>query len=195
MSPTRRKWLLFGLTNLVLIGLDQASKIWIRGNIHSRKDSIDVIDGFFQIVHVTNRGAAFGSFGDVGDVNSRMVMFLGFTAVVLCLIAWQVHQMVEEDRFLTFIMGIITAGAVGNAIDRAVNQGVTDFMRFYVARGTDACAWLAARINTCEYPSWNVADACIVMGVILFLVHYLFFEDRKGEADLIGDGPAAAKSL
>lgn len=193
MSPTRRKWLLFALTNVVLIGLDQGTKIWIRANILSRKDDIDVIDGFFQIVHVTNRGAAFGSFGDMGNLESRMVMFLTFTAIVLGLIAWQVHQLIEEDRFLTLILGMITAGAVGNAIDRAVHQGVTDFMRFYVARGTDACAWLASRFNTCEYPSWNVADACIVMGVILFLIHYLFFEDRKGEADLVSDSPAAAE--
>ncbi len=194
MSDTRRKWLLFVITNAVLIGADQWSKIWIRDNIHGRRDAIDVIDGFFQIVHVTNRGAAFGSFGDMGDVNSRMMMFLGFTAVVLGLIIWQVHQL-EHDRLLTFTLGMITAGAVGNAIDRAAYQGVTDFMRFYVARGTDACAWLASRFNTCEYPSWNVADACIVVGVILFLVHYLFFEDRKGEADLIGDGPTAAEGV
>jgi signal peptidase II len=195
MSATRRKWLLFIITNVVLIGSDQLSKIWIRNNIHSRRDAIDVIDGYFQIVHVTNRGAAFGSFGDMGDLNSRMIMFLGFTAVVLGLIIWQVHQVVEEDKFLTLTLGMITAGAVGNAIDRAVYQGVTDFMRFYVARGSDACAWLASRFNTCEYPSWNVADAAIVMGVIFFLVHYLFFEDRKGEADIIGDGPETAEGV
>ncbi len=195
MSATRRKWLLFAVTNVLLIAADQISKIWIRDNIHSRRDAIDVIDGFFQIVHVTNRGAAFGSFGDAGDLNSRMVMFLGFTVVVLGLIVWQVHQLVEEDKFLTLTLGMITAGAVGNAIDRAVYQGVTDFIRFYVARGSDACAWLASRFNTCEYPSWNVADACIVMGVIFFLVHYLFFEDRKGEADLIGDGPVPAEDV
>ncbi len=189
MSATARKWVLFAVTNALLIGADQWSKIWIRNNIHSRRDAIDVIDGYFQIVHVTNRGAAFGSFGEMGDVNSRMTMFLVFTVIVLGLIMWQVHQLIDEDRFLTFILGMITAGAVGNAIDRAVYQGVTDFMRFYVARGTEACAWLASRFNTCEYPSWNVADACIVVGVILFLVHYLFFEDRKGEADIIGDGP------
>lgn len=195
MSATRRKWLLFAVTNVLLIAADQISKIWIRNNIHSRRDAIDVIDGFFQIVHVTNRGAAFGSFGDMGDLNSRMIMFLGFTVVVLGMIIWQVHQLVEEDKFLTLTLGMITAGAVGNAIDRAVYQGVTDFIRFYVARGSDACAWLASRFNTCEYPSWNVADACIVMGVIFFLVHYLFFEDRKGEADLIGKGPVTAEDV
>ncbi len=193
MSPTRRKWLLFGITNLILIGLDQITKVWIRDNILSRRDAIDVIDGFFQIVHVTNHGAAFGSFGDMGDLNSRMIIFLGFTALVLGLIVWQIHQLVEEDKLLTFTLGMITAGAVGNAIDRALYQGVTDFLRFYVARGTEACAWLAPRFNTCEYPSWNVADACIVVGVILFLIHYLFFEDRKGEADLVGEGPTATE--
>ncbi len=189
MSTTRQKWFLFLGVNVVLVLADQLTKIWIRSNILSRRDAIEVIDGFFQIVHVTNRGAAFGSFGQSGDLESRMTMFLAFTAVVLALIAWQVHQLDSEDRFLTFILGMITAGALGNAIDRALFSGVTDFLRFYAARGTEWCAWLSDKFNTCEYPSFNVADSCIVVGVILFLVHYLFLEDRKGEVDLISSDP------
>jgi signal peptidase II len=176
-DPVSNKYLLFsGITGFV-VALDQATKHWIVSNLRYRVDAIDVIDGFFQIVHVQNRGAAFGL---GAGTDSAIWFFLAFTLVALGVIFSMLVQAPAGDRWIASALGLINGGAIGNAIDRADKQSVTDFLRFYTEHPS-LKPWLIEHLGTAEYPSFNVADIAIVVGVIAFLAHQLFIGERASD--------------
>jgi len=178
-----RKYIAFALTALVVVGLDQATKIWVRDNLELWTDSRDVIPGFFQIVHYQNEGAAFGM------ADGMMWLFAVFTVFALGLMFWMTWKLEEDELFVSCMMGLIAGGAVGNGIDRMLFYAVTDFLRFYLTEGA-LYDWLRANFNTAEWPSFNVADSAIVVGILVFFVHQLI-QDRlqkpNGHDESLGD--------
>ncbi len=172
-----RKNIVFWVVALVVIALDQATKIWVYTNVQFGVEEIEVIPGFFSIVHAQNPGAALGI---LRDFEYRIWLFLGFTVLAMGILLNMQRQLAKNLSFLPTVLGMIFGGAVGNGIDRVHKQSVTDFLRFY----TEAPAlktWLIDWFGTNEYPSFNVADMALVIGVGLFVVHYLFLDE--GELD------------
>ena len=94
------------------------------------------------------------------------------------------RKLPEEETFLATTLGLIFGGAVGNAIDRVHKGTVTDFLRVYTDN-PDAKIWLIERFGTNEWPSFNIADAALVIGVGMFLIHYLFLEEPEGEQSAV----------
>ena len=94
---------------------------------------------------------------------------------------------------MTAALGMITAGAIGNLIDRVDKQSVTDFLRFYWPSEGGIGGFLTNTFGTTEYPSFNVADMAIICGVGMFIFHYLFLEDRQGD-DVDADSLAIEES-
>ena len=162
------------------VALDQVTKILVYLNLRQGRDRIEVVQGFLAIVHAQNPGGAIGLLGD-WPTPIRLGVFFVFTVVAVVVIVSMVWQLPRSDRFQSGVLGLIMAGALGNAIDRAVKQTVTDFILVY----TDApslSGWLHRHHLPSEYPTFNVADSALVVGVGLFLVRYLFLDDAK-EAD------------
>jgi signal peptidase II len=167
---------------VAILGLlaDQGSKWWIVHNIDLHTGSIPVIAGFFEIVHAQNPGAAMGMFR---DNPYRFQLFLGFTVIACGVILDLFRRLPKNDAFMATTLGLIFSGALGNAFDRVLNEGhrVTDFLRFY----TDDPgwkAWLNSYHLPAEYPSFNIADSALVVGVAMFLLHYMFLEEKEPEA-------------
>jgi signal peptidase II len=75
-------------------------------------------------------------------------------------------------------LGMIMSGAIGNAIDRIHKGTVTDFIRVY-SDSPSIKSWLIETFGTNEWPSFNVADSALVVGIILFLLHYIFLEEEE----------------
>lgn len=171
MKATTR---LFLIVLLLVIGLDQVTKQWIAHNIELWRGSIEVIPGFFQLVHYRNKGAVGGIFGDSAY---RLHLFLAFTVVALGAIGWMVHKLESGERFVAVVLGMIAGGAVGNAIDRVVYHEVIDFLRFYTEH-PGVAGFLRQNVGTAEYPSFNVADMGITIGVGAFFIQQ-FFQDRN----------------
>ncbi|HJN74221.1 MAG TPA: signal peptidase II [Myxococcota bacterium] len=175
-----RKYTIFALVSVVVVTLDQLTKWWVRTHLELWRDSVDVIPGFFELVHYQNTGAAFGVMQDDPDA---MTKFAVFTLVALTIMLVMVWRLPKEESFVAGIMGLIMGGAVGNAIDRAVFAAVTDFLRFY----TDAEAasvWLRENFGSAEWPSFNIADSAIVVGIIVFFVQQIVMGRREKDADL-----------
>lgn len=185
MSPKTR-WFLFTL--IVVVGLDQATKLWIASNLELWRGHIDVIDGFFQLVHYQNKGAVGGI---LGDSPYRIQIFLAFTVLALGAMVSMVRKLEPGERFVAFTLGLIAGGAIGNAIDRVWQGAVTDFLRFYTLN-PDVMGWLAKYKLPAEYPSFNVADMGISVGVVIFFLQQ-FIQDRyaKEEALSPDELPAA----
>jgi signal peptidase II len=151
-------------------------------------DEIQVIPGFLSFIHAQNPGAAMGM---MLTFEHRMLVFLVFTVLAVGVLFNMYRQLADDDRFQSATIALILSGAVGNAIDRVHKQTVTDFIRVYTEY-PPLKHWLvtSSPLHSSEWPTFNIADAAIVVGVGMYLVHYLFFErDRDGVSGDPGRNP------
>ncbi len=131
--------------------LDQVTKALVAALIPLHR-TIPVIPGFFDLTFVRNSGAAFGLFsGEVAP--SRTLLLTGIAAAVFVGIVVYALRAPARDLLLQTALALIAGGAVGNLVDRVRFDSVTDFLRFY--------------IGSHEWPSFNVADSAITVGVLL----------------------------
>ena len=186
---------LFGIVFVLTTILDQVSKIWVTKNIQrlvrypdsdkhlsflekigvspeeseSFPTEISVIDGFFSIVHTQNEGAAFGI------MQGQMWIFAVFTIIALGVIIWTLRELPEDERFQNIALALLTSGTIGNGIDRMHKQSVTDLLHVY-SENPKVTPILNDILGSTAWPSFNVADAAIVVGMIMFGIFYLFLE-------------------
>ena len=165
---------IFVAVTLIGLALDQLSKWFVRSQLELHEEGFHIIPGFFDIVHAENTAAAFGA---MGGFQYRQLVFGIFTIIAVGVIIDLFRKLPSTDRFMSFTLGLIFSGALGNAIDRIHKQSVTDFLRIYTDHPS-LRAWLVERVGTNEWPSFNIADSALVVGVILFGVHYLFAEEE-----------------
>lgn len=145
-----RRLAYFGLS-LAVVVLDQVTKAIVAARIPLH-ETIPVIRGFFDLTHVRNTGTAFGLFALANSPARATILTLVAAGVFLGVLAWSLTSPTTLTRLQT-ALALVLGGAVGNLIDRIRFQSVTDFLRFYVDR------W--------EWPSFNVADSAISVGVVL----------------------------
>ena len=158
MSPIDRQAMVLLAGTLIV---DQASKQLLLSFLVKAGAVVPVIDGFFRLVIVWNRGVSFGLLG--GD-RPLPAWLLSGVAIAVCvgLFLW----LRRSDRFLTgWGIGLVIGGAIGNVIDRASWGAVFDFADFY--------------INHWHWPAFNVADSAIVVGVGLMLLDSLIGEKQR----------------
>ncbi len=165
----QRKWALFAGVSVVGLAADQLSKLWVRANLDRGYDGISVIDGFFELVHVENTGAAFGF---LSGYSWSMFVFIPFTLIAVAMLVSLMRDLPADSRVMPVTLGLINAGAFGNFVDRVLYQSVTDFLRFYLDSGA-LSDFIYEQVGTREYPSFNVADICICVGVAMFVVFEL----------------------
>lgn len=146
----RRPYALLAVVSLVVLVLDQGIKALILAHV-GPADVISVVPGFFDIVHVRNRGAAFGFLNDP-DMDWQFWLFLGATLAAVVAIGFMARQ-ARRQPLLLVALGLILGGAVGNLLDRLRWRSVVDFLDFYIG------AW--------HWPAFNVADMGICVGVFL----------------------------
>lgn len=154
--------LLLGLVLLVFV-LDQATKLLIIHHLpfgaFYPPQCIEVIPGFFNLVHVGNTGAAWSLFSG----HSEVLALVGVLALVLL---WFFRKTLQLERIPSqWAFGLIIGGIIGNIIDRFRYGHVVDFLDFHLADS--------------HWPSFNVADSGITIGVVL----YIFFSYRQPEAE------------
>jgi signal peptidase II len=145
----------------ITLAADQVSKQLLLGYLLQAGAIVTVIDGFFRLVVVWNRGVSFGLLG--GD-QALPPWVLSGVAIAVCigLFVW----LRRNDRRLTgWGIGLVMGGAIGNVIDRARWGAVFDFADFHIGR------W--------HWPAFNIADAAIVVGVGLMLIDSLLGEKQR----------------
>jgi signal peptidase II len=148
------------------------------GHTARNPEELTLIPGFLSLIHAQNPGAAMGL---ALGFEYRLPMFYMFTAVAVFVLLKMFRELEPGDRFQSTTIALILSGAVGNLLDRLHKSTVTDFIKVYT-EWPPLETWLVKTFRTNEWPTFNVADAAIVVGVGLYLVHYLFFEKDKAEA-------------
>lgn len=145
----RRYRILFGVAALVIV-LDQLSKYWVMAVIPVHRPVV-VIPGFFDLINIRNRGAAFG-FLNRSDIEWQFWLFLAATTVA----AWAIIALARSARYEPWLfaaLGLVLGGALGNLADRLRFRAVVDFLDFHVGD------W--------HWPAFNVADTAICLGAFL----------------------------
>jgi len=140
-----------------IIVLDQIVKAVIKQVIPLHQ-SITVIPGFFDLSHIQNPGGAFGLLSDQSPV-IRVVVFIILSSVAVGMVFYLYCKTDESLPFLSIGFAMMMGGAVGNLIDRIRFGRVVDFLDFY--------------IGSLHWPSFNVADSAVTVGIAIFLFHLL----------------------
>jgi signal peptidase II len=148
--------------------LDQVTKAWILANIRLH-EGFPVIEGFFNIVHVRNPGAAFGFMAGATPV-FRHAFFLSVTVAAILCILYYLKSAGEKGVLPRLALFLILAGALGNLIDRLRFGEVVDFLDIY--------------IGAYHWPAFNVADAAISSGAVLLALFLL-----RGKKEAAGGDP------
>ena len=158
----RRDIIPIGLAVFVVI-VDQVTKLWIMKNF-ALYEQQSIIPDFFNLVYVTNTGAAFGFLAG-GKSWLRQVFFVGVTLVALGVIVFAYGHLKRQGRLFVYALGLIAGGAIGNLIDWLRFGSVDDFLDFY--------------LGSYHWPAFNVADSAITIGVGLFLLGTLLQQAKE----------------
>lgn len=147
---------LLGISGTVVV-LDQITKAMILKSL-ALYQSIEVLPGFFNIVHVLNPGGAFGFLAGQ-SASIRKLVFLFISSLAACLVYYFYKSVPRTHPWLAAALALIFGGAIGNLIDRFRFGKVVDFLDFYV--------------GNMHWPAFNVADSAITVGVTVIVVHIL----------------------
>ncbi|MBX7209245.1 MAG: signal peptidase II [Verrucomicrobiaceae bacterium] len=134
--------------------LDVATKSWIVRHFDlNGADEQVVVPGFFWLHHTANTGIAFGMFNNAEHANW---IFGAVSLGALSLFTWFYRKGLFPGRLSRFALALLVAGIFGNLTDRLVHGYVVDFLKFD----------LHVRFAS-PWPSFNVADSCVVVSAIL----------------------------
>ena len=140
-----------------MIVIDQYTKFMVTLHI-PLSYSINVVEGFFNLTHVRNSGVAFGIFSEQNsELKPYLLIFVSIIAIIAILIIF--HQTEKEKKMVQGGLVLVFSGAIGNLIDRVLHKEVIDFIDIF--------------FNNRHWPAFNVADACITIGVMLLAVDLL----------------------
>ena len=143
-------WIMIIIASVLI---DQISKLIVVQTL-PLYDSVVLIDGFFSFTHIQNRGAAWGMFSE------HRWVFLVATTIAIIVLPIILYRFRKLHVLFGTSMSLIIGGAIGNMIDRIFLGYVVDFLEF----------------TFIDFPVFNIADVCIVVGTALMVVYILFFD-------------------
>jgi signal peptidase II len=178
------RWRLFLAVVLVGVGTDQATKFlavdrlttaFARAGAEGLVDKLVafwrlhhlealatepyyVVRACWRMAYVENPNAAF-SLGGFLPPGPRHAVFLGFAAVALTAIVWFYRRIPERARLQQLTLALVFAGALGNVLDRLAHRYVIDFVEWYWWNRPDL-----------RWPTFNVADSMLSVGIVLLLL-------------------------
>lgn len=149
---------IYFLCSALVIGIDQWVKYWVVSNI-ALGETKEFIPNILSLTFIKNTGAAWSI------LEGKRGFFIIMTIVAVAAVTYLLFRYRKDNKFLTFGLSLILAGAIGNFIDRVrlhyvVDMFQTDFMNF---------------------PIFNVADVSLCIGVVLVFIYTVFDEKMKGK--------------
>jgi signal peptidase II len=147
------------LTALAILVADQATKAVVVSSL-AVGERAELLGDVVQVWHAQNRGAAFSLF------QGGTIIFLVVSVLSIGMVAYFYRSFRDRSPWLHLVLGIVLGGTLGNFTDRLRQGYVTD--------------WLSIGIGDTRWPTFNVADSSVVVGIGI-LVLYLFFTnpDRR----------------
>ena len=154
--------LIFYFTAFFVLVADQLTKVWIRSNLTIGDTLCEW--GVFRIIRIPpNTGAAFGMFRKYPLALAAFSAVSAVAVVVCAAYLWRRYPRLNT-RLTQFVLGLVLGGTLGNLVDRLQPKlgGVTDFISISI------------------WPSFNIADSAIVVGILVF-IYYLLRLMKEGK--------------
>jgi signal peptidase II len=148
-------------TAAVIYAADLISKAIVVATI-PLGDSVTVVGDLLQLWHAQNAGAAFSLF------QGGQLLFLVVTVVALGMIVYFHRSFRGHSTWVHVILGLVLGGTLGNLTDRLRQGYVTDFV--------------SVGFGETRFPTFNVADSAIVVGIGLLVIYLLLLDRRREEA-------------
>lgn len=139
---------IIGLSSIFLI-LDIVVKVLVKSKL-VLNESIKIIDNFFYITYVKNTGAAWSI------LSGKQVFLILFSIIVIVLLFIYLYKKKTYTKLELIGYSMLISGAIGNLIDRILYGYVVDYLNFY--------------IFNYNFPIFNIADCCIVVGIMLLFI-------------------------
>lgn len=161
----KSRYPLFAAIALVGIIIDQITKIVVDRSMQLF-DSIPIIENFFHLTYVRNKGAAF-SF--LSNASWRLPFFIAVSIIAAFVILIAFRKLRDDQKLAHISLAMIFSGAVGNLIDRVRLGEVIDFLDAHWYRH--------------HWPAFNVADSLICVGVFLLAIDMIMEEKRTKKVE------------
>ena len=146
-------------TALTILVADQLTKAMVVANL-AVGEKARLLGDLVQVWHAQNRGAAFSLF------QGGTVVFLIVSLLSIGMVAYFHRSLRDRSPWLHVVLGIVLGGTLGNFIDRIRQGYVTD--------------WLSIGIGDTRWPTFNVADSSVVIGIGILVVYlFLTSPDRR----------------
>ena len=149
------------LISLPLYIIDQLSKHWIMAHYELNGPEHTVVENFFWLHHTANTGVAFGM-GNGAAWSNYLFGFISVVAAVFIITLWR--RGAFPGKLSQTAAALLISGIAGNLTDRFWVGYVVDFLRF--------------DLKVMVWPSFNVADSCVVTAACLLFLSS-FFEGTK----------------
>lgn len=144
---------------ILFVLLDQTTKILVSEYL-TYGEGVAIIPNFFYLEYIHNEGAAWGMFA------GNNFIILGMPAIgILVFIYLLSLGNLKTKKVYTIGLALMIAGTIGNYLDRIILGYVIDFLSF--------------RFGSYHFPNFNVADSCLVIGVILFAFDLLILDGKR----------------
>ena len=172
----------FSKTNIIiyvvviaLIVLDLVTKHIVEVNI-ALGQSVAFIPGFMDFTYTLNKGAAWSMFAGIENAT----IILGIVSVIFAIMCLVFNYFLKKGKNLLYYFGfcLTLAGTLGNAYDRLFLGSVRDFLK----------------TTFISFPIFNIADICLVVGLILICVWYLILafknnkKKKKNDTKVVNSG-------
>jgi signal peptidase II len=146
--------LLPAVATVVLLA-DQASKLWVQQHFAAcDATSLPIVPGWVAFAYTCNKGAAFGLLAN------ETLLFVLIALVIIGVLVAYVRFLPAHRPWLRLSLGLQLGGALGNLLDRLRQGYVVDF------------------ISVQAWPVFNIADACVVVGVLILAYHLLLVQSQ-----------------
>ena len=152
--------IIYLLVFLSLIALDQVTK-YVFKNKYFEDGVTTVINNFFYITYTENTGSAFSFLAGKSRAQTFFKILTAIALVVFVVLTCYFYK--KKQKWLTVAFIITLSGTIGNFIDRIIFNYVRDFISFV--------------FGSFKFAIFNVADICLVVGVIM-IIYYLLFLDK-----------------
>ena len=144
----------------VLVVLDLFSKDYAANNFLFAQ-SYSTFIPFIDFLLIYNSGIAFGIFDGYGNLASNLLL-----VITIFILIYLIRLLVKEKvQIAKFALSLITAGALGNIIDRFIDGKVTDFLHL--------------EFGSLSFFIFNLADAFITLGAILIIYFELIYKAKQ----------------
>lgn len=137
-----------------IVAADQLIKLAVVDKI-ALYDSKEFIPKILSLTHIRNSGAAWSI------MEGKTWFLIGLPIIVIAFALWFMYKYRHASKFALASIAMVLGGGIGNLIDRIRLHEVVDYLK----------------LEFFNFPIFNFADICVVVGAILFCIYMLFFDE------------------